>query len=199
VTASVGATPRNPFATRHTRPGCLLPRDARGEPLDLAALLATASSAVAIEGPHGAGKTNLLTALADRLAAVDRLAALLRPRTPWDGATVLRAVGRSRPGTTLCIDSWECIGPLWATLVRWAARRRHVGLVVTSHRPTGMPTVVRCDTTPTLLGRLVRELPDHGGLVDAADVDLAFRAHGGNIREALYDLYDRFEWRSRKD
>lgn len=199
MTVSVGAPPRNPFATRHTRPGRLVPRDAHGEPLDLADVLAAAPSAAAIEGRHGAGKTNLLTALAERLAAADRFAGLMRPRKLGDGAAVLRAVVRARPGTTLCIDSWECIGFLWAALVRWAARRRRVGLVVTSHRPTGMPTVVRCDTTPILLARLVDELPAHGGLVDAADVEDAFRAHGGDIREALYDLYDRFERRARKD
>ena len=198
MTAAVGATPRNPFATRHTRPGRLVPRDAQGEPLDLAALLARAPFAAALEGPHGAGKTNLLTALAARLDAEGRLAAVLRPRSPGDGAAVLRAVMRARPGTMLCIDSWECLGAPLAALIRWSARLRHVGLIVTSHRATGLPVVVRCVTTPALLARIVAELPGHGGLVDAADVADAFRAHGGDIREALYDLYDRFERRVRK-
>lgn len=191
--------PRNPFATRHTRPGRLVPRDAGGTPLDLAALLTRARSlgSAAIEGPHGVGKTNLLTTLAGLLDESDLLAGLVRPRAMRDGAAVLRAVLRARPGTTLCIDSWDTIGAAWAVAVRAAAWLCRVGLIVTSHRATGMPTVARCGTTPALLARLVSELPGHGGRIDACDVEQAFAAHGGDIREALYDLYDRFERRVR--
>lgn len=190
-------TPPNPFTTRHTRPGRLAPRNADGTPLDLAALLARAPAAGAIEGPHGAGKTNLLTAVAGRLAEAGRLAGLLRPRARRDGRHVLWAVVRARPGTTLCVDSWERVGTPWNALVVWAARRRRVGLVVTSHRPTGLPTLVRCRTTPALLARLVADLPGHGGLIDTTDVEQAYRTRRGDIREALYDLYDVFERRAR--
>jgi hypothetical protein len=31
--------------------------------------------------------------------------------------------------------------------------------------------------------------------VDEADIAAAFRRHGGNLRESLYDLYDRVERR----
>ena len=60
-----------------------------------------------------------------------------------------------------------------------------------------MRPLVRCVTTPALLGRLVDDLPGHGGLIATEDVEQAFRRHGGDIREALYDLYDRFERRTR--
>ncbi|MFM7107909.1 MAG: hypothetical protein ACKOZU_04820 [Planctomycetaceae bacterium] len=196
---STAAVPRNPFATRHTAPGRLAPRNARGDPLDLAALLVRlrAAGRAAIEGPHGAGKTNLLRALADRLVDDRDLAGLVRPRSPADGPGVLRAVRGAPPGTTLCIDSWEALGRTWAVAVRWTAWRRGVGLLVTSHRPTGMTMLVRCETSPDLLARLVEDLPPHGGLIDGADVERAFRRHRGDVREALYDLYDRFERRAR--
>ena len=189
----------NPFTTRHVRPGRLVPRDAAGEPLDLDALVtrARALGATALEGPHGAGKTNLLAALADRLAAVGLLADTIRIRTRRGGAVVLRAVLRAAPGATLCVDGWESLGRAAAAVIRRVAGFRGVGLIVTTHRAAGMPVLHRCGTTPALLARLVAELPDHGGLVGPADVAEAFAAPRGDVREALYDLYDRFERRSR--
>lgn len=199
TTAWIAAVPPNPFATRHTAPGRLAPRDSRGAPLDLAALLAAAraAGAAAIEGRHGAGKTTVLTALANRLAEAGLLAGLVRTRSRADGVAVLRAVRAAPAGTTVCIDSWEALGRVGAAVIRWAARRRRVNILVTSHRPTGMQTLVHCATTPDLLARLVADLPPHGGLIGAADVEQAFRRHDGDVREALYDLYDRFERRAR--
>lgn len=201
MTASLarGAS-HNPFSTRHTRPGRLAPRDAAGAPLDLPALLSRARAlrVAAIEGRHGAGKTNLLIALAGLLAAAGRHAGTLRPRSWRDGPAVLRAVLGAAPGTTLCIDSWEALGPPWAAIIGWAAWWRSVGLLVTSHAPTGLPVLVRCETSAVLLSRLVAELPGHLGLIGPADVEQAFGARRGDVREALYDLYDRFERRVRR-
>lgn len=193
------ATPRNPFATRHTRPGCLVPRDPAGEPLDVVALAARARRlrTAAIEGPHGAGKTNLLHALARHLAGADLLGGTVRVRSRRDGLAVVRAALRARPGTTVCVDGWEALGRAGAVVVRRLAACRRVGLVVTCHRSAGLPALVRCTTTPALLARLVADLPGHGGLIDASDVREAFAARCGNVREALYDLYDRFERRAR--
>lgn len=198
MTSGRGITRRgNPFATRHTRPGRLVPRDATGDPLNLAALVARARrlGAAAIEGPHGAGKTNLLAALAAELAVAGLHAGTLRPRSRRDGAAVLQAVRWARPGTTLCVDSWEALGGGRAVIIRWVARRRGIGLLVTSHRPAGMPVLLRCTTTADLLARLVADLPDHGGCIDRGDVAAAFVVRRGDLREALYDLYDRFERR----
>ena len=195
----IAAVPANPFATRHTAPGRLPPRGGRGEPLDLEPLLdrARAAGMAAIVGPHGAGKTNLLTALAARLDEAGLLAGLVRPRSRADGVAVFRAVRAASPGATLCIDSWETLGPALALVIRWTARRRRVGLLVTTHGSAGMPALMRCETTPELLTRLVADLPPHGGLIRHDDVEDAFLRHGGDVREALYDLYDRFERRAR--
>ena len=199
MTATAGG-PRNPFATRHTRPGRLVPRDAAGVPLDLEAVAARALTlgVAAIEGPHGSGKTNLLAALAKHLGADGRPVEAIRVRSARDGLRALGCIRRSGPGATVCVDGWEALGRTWAALVRWSASRRGVGLIVTCHRALGLPTLVRCTTSPALLARLVADLPAHEGLIGGSDIAAAFAARRGDVREALYDLYDRFERRARR-
>lgn len=191
--------PANPFATRHTRPGTLPPLTADGRPRDVAALAAEILrlGGAGLEGPHGSGKSTLLVALATELEARDRLATILRLGRRGS-VTALAAILRSAPGRVVCLDGWETLGRPLAALARLVARRRRVILVVTSHRPAGLPLTVRTETSLPLLEVLVRRLPDHGGLITADDMEAAFAGHRGNLREALLDLYDRFEHRARR-
>lgn len=197
---AVHARPRNPFATRHTRPGRVPPLDSMGHPIDLPTLLGrlrAGGASAAIQGNHGSGKTTLLMHLARSLECVGGLSACMRVRSRRDAAAAVAAIVTARAGTTVCIDSWEQMGMVLAAVARVAARIAGCGLLVTSHRDTGMPLLVRCETTPDLLAAIVRRLPESeqwlGRRVLAADVEHAFAACGGNVRDALYALYDRFE------
>jgi hypothetical protein len=60
---------------------------------------------------------------------------------------------------------------------------------VTSHRGGLLPTLVRCTTSPELLEGIVGELvrPPSPELRRTARV--LFDKHGGNVREALSELY----------
>lgn len=191
----------NPFATRHTRPGCLPPLDAAGRPLDMQLLLARAlaTRGAAIVGPHGSGKSNLLHHLA-LAAAAGGPVECVRLRS-WrdlpEAWTAIRRVGR---GGVACVDSWECVGPVERIVLIALARAVGVCLVVTAHHPSVLlATLLRCETTPRLLEAIVVRLvgpPQWGAVpIAAADVDAAFAGHGGDLREALYELYDRFESR----
>jgi hypothetical protein len=174
-TFATDARPGNPFATRYTRPGSLPPLDQHGCPLDLAALIARLDGleAAALEAPHGHGKSTLLLALAAALDAVGRPTTIVRVRG-WK-------------------DAWAACCAVVTAPRRTAVLRRT--LLVTSHQPAGLPVLWRCETTPDLLRAIIARLPDHGGLVDDADIAEAFHCHGGNLRESLYDLYDRVERR----
>ncbi len=194
-----GPRPRpasNPFATRHTQPGSLTPLDADGTPLDLAPLAARLhalpSSTGAIVGPHGSGKTNLLVHLARLLTETDHCVGPFRARSCRDAAGIVRAILRSTPGAIACIDSWEQLGRTGRLAVRWAAAWRRSGLLVTSHRVTELPTLIDCHTSRVLLERLVERLPGAGGM-SPSEIDDAFARHGGNLRDSLAELYDRFE------
>lgn len=188
--------PGNPFATRYTRPGTIPPLDERGRPLDLAALITRLDGlgAAAVEAPHGHGKSTLLLALAAALDATGRPVKMVRLRGWQDACAACRAVVTAPRRTAVFIDGWEQLGFLAAPL-RTAARVLRRTLLVTSHRPTGLPVLRPCETTPDLLRAIVARLPDRGGPVDEADIAAAFELHGGNLRESLYDLYDRVERR----
>lgn len=192
--------PSNPFSTRFTRPGSIAPLDASGQPVDLAALvdrLPRPGGCSAITAPHGHGKTSLLIALLDYASAAGRPTALARVGSPYDAWRVLAVVARTAPHTVVGIDGWDGLWCAVMPVVRLVAACRGASLLVTTHRPGRLPILARCETSQGLLSAIVDRLPHHGGFIDAADIDDAFDRHGGNVRESLYDLYDRFERRIR--
>lgn len=192
----------NPFCTRHVLPGRLPSFDASGRPVNLdevLARLAAIGGSAAIVGRHGSGKTTLLWQLADALEAEGRRVVRVRLRHTRDIGRLLEAVARVRRGGVVCVDSWERLGPLSSLAVTWCARVMSAGLIVTAHRTGPLPTLWESITTPAVLGAVVHQLAHPAGMpaVIEGDVDEAFREASGNIREALFLLYDRFEDRAR--
>jgi len=190
----------NPFSTRYTRPGSIAPLDVTGSPMNLDVLLDRLhgfGGTAAIVGPHGSGKSTLLTHLAAALERQGGRVPRIRLHSRADVPTAWMAIQRASPGDTVCIDSWECTGRLVGGLLRMVARVTGRHLLVTSHGRAGFPELVECTTSPALLRSIVGCLPDHelwlGTLVHKADIDRSFANHGGNLRESLYELYDRFE------
>lgn len=192
----------NPFSTRHTRPGRLPPLDAWGQPRDVGDLAGRALTlrGAAIVGPHGSGKSNLLHHLAEAIDTGGRRLERVRLQSRWDALRALSAVGRAGRGGTVCIDSWERAGLVERFVLVVTARAVGTRLLVTAHRPVAwLATLVSCETTPRLLEAIVSRLVGPpwrpGTMVRAGDIEAAFTGHGGDIREALYALYDRVESR----
>jgi energy-coupling factor transporter ATP-binding protein EcfA2 len=200
------ATPvSNPFSTRYTRPGRIRPLDGTGHPVDVDGLLERLQSlggTAAIVGPHGSGKSTLLVHLAEAIERRGGHAQRIRLHALRDASAAWTAIRQAAAGGTVCIDSWECIGLATRSLLRLAARLSGCGLVVTSHRKAAMPELTRCVTSASLLRAIVGSLPDHAcwheTLIRDTDIEAAFAMHGGNLRESLYELYDRFEARERR-
>lgn len=190
--------PANPFSTRFTRPGAIPPLDEHGDPMPLGELvsrLAAVGGIAAIVGHHGSGKSTLLHALARELAGASRLGRSVRLGAGWwkDVIAASTAVIRGPRTTVAMIDGWERLGPLTAAALHLAARICNRSLLVTAHARSTIPTLVECRTTAPLLGRIVDRLHPHGEATDAGAVAHAFEASRGDIREALFALYDRFE------
>lgn len=154
----------------------------------------------ALVGPEGHGKTTLLEQLGERLETrgfATRRVTLRRgqrrlPKT--DRRRLLRDLG---PRDVLLIDGAQELsrGSWW-----WLRSRSRAagGLVVTSHREGLLPTLLRCGTSPKLLEELVAELlgAEERGDLAALDLPTLYERHGGNVREALWELYDRWAGRA---
>ena len=191
---------RNPFATRYVASARLVPRDSRGRVLDLPMIverLGTIGGSGAIEGPHGTGKSTLLFHLSEVVAAEARPVVRIRLRSRGDVLGVLRSMRQTPRGGLACIDSWELFGPVGRSMVRCMAGGLGIGLMVTSHGPTDLPTLVSCRGSRALLEALVSQLPGHGEwfgtTIMPADLDAAIVEAGQDLRKAFDLLYDRFE------
>ncbi len=198
--ATTGRHPTNPFATRHTRPGAIPPLDERGLARSVPGLLEAIDrlgGSAAFTGPHGTGKSTHLAAVVAALTAEGRAVHSLRVRRCRDLVPVLAGLGRAARGGTLCIDGWESLGAPAGLLVVLLARLRGVRLIVTSHRPTLLPTAVQTRATLPPLSGIVERLPPAAGLLTPADLTGAFTRHAGNLRESLAELYDVVEARRR--
>jgi hypothetical protein len=150
----------------------------------------------ALVGPQGSGKSTLLGILAPMIQA---RGCPIR-RINLDGEPEFFEAARHRPfftslepGTVVLLDSAEKLGRRrWRSFERES--RRAGGLLITTHNPGFLPTLLECRTTPGLLEDLVRELVG----ADAAALPLGrlYALHRGNLRLALRALYDLYAARA---
>jgi hypothetical protein len=138
----------------------------------------------AIVGPRGSGKSTLLEELAGRVGG-----ALVH--VPGNGrpARAGKLVGSVGPGGLLLLDSSERLSAAGWWSVRLRTRRLR-GLVITTHRPGRLPTLVECRTSPQLLMELVGELVPGDVRSLAPLLGPMFDRHNGNLRKCLRELYD---------
>jgi hypothetical protein len=144
----------------------------------------------AIVGPHGSGKTTLLEDIEPLLAG--RGFRVWHVRLDTDHRR-LPADWRARASgldgrDIVCLDGAELLGPLAWRRFRWSVRRAG-GLMVTSHRSGRLPTLVTCATSVELLQRIISRLTP-APIASAPPATDLFARHGGNLRDALRELYD---------
>ena len=144
----------------------------------------------ALVGPQGSGKTTLLEDLAPHLSKRNLFARYLRldrDQPTFDPETLDRFFAHLTDCDVICLDGCEQLSDrAWREFRRRSERAG--GLIVTTHEPGRLPTLVTCSTTPQLLREIIERLigPEH-----SIDVNALHRKHRGNIRDALRDLYDR--------
>jgi hypothetical protein len=151
----------------------------------------------AVLGPHGSGKSALLATLVEDLERLPRR--VLRVEL-HDGERRLpdhaRRALTQDPPEQLVIDGYEQLGRLARWRLRGNCRRRGLGLLVSAHRPVGLPELYRTRVDLDLAQRLVEHLQaGHEPRVAAADVAAAHARHREDVRELLFALYDLYESR----
>ena len=194
MTGRVGRLPRvNPFSARFVEPGAVPYRLPGGAELGgFADRLRAAGGWGELVGPHGSGKSTLLACLLPLLSGWTvrrvRLSTSARalPADLWP---------LSGPRPLLVIDGFEQLGWLGRRRVVRACRRAGAGLLVTTHRPTGLPLLHRTDVTPETLAWVLNRLvpPADRTVLAGFDPAARLRAHRGSLREVLFELYDRWE------
>jgi hypothetical protein len=159
----------NPFATCWTRPGALPFFFPNGDSAEfLVARLAALGYRGQILGPHGSGKSTLLAALRPLLAAAGR------PIQIVDGFEE-----RSLPAR------WK---------IRATSRVFGRGLLVTAHHPVGLPTLIELRPDTALVREIVSKLQANTpSPICDADIEDSIARRGVNVREVLFDLFNRHE------
>ncbi len=150
----------NPFATRFVRPGSLpyFFGDDGSETLgSILARLRDNAWRGEIIGPHGSGKTTLLVQL---LQAARDAGGRVTFFSLNDRQRRLPRDWQSQIGSAsfVAIDGYEQLGG-WA---RWRLKRfcrsPRIGLVVTAHAPTGLPTLYRTHPCVATARKVVEQL-----------------------------------------
>jgi hypothetical protein len=154
--------------------------------------LALLGHRAAVVGPHGRGKTTFLEDLRDRLEehGFHTRSVVLhrgdRRLTPLQEESLFGGLSRE---DVLLLDGAEQLGRLTWLRVRRRSRAAG-GLVVTSHQPGLLPTLLDCRTSPELLDSIVRDLLGPEAETLRSTLEELFTRHGGNLRNALRELYD---------
>jgi hypothetical protein len=186
----------NPFATCWTKPGALAFKFSNGESAEqVVGRLAAQNWRGEIIGPHGAGKSTLLETLKPWLAATGRqvTAITLREREHRLPRGFLQGA-LAPPQPLVIIDGYERLSRPNRVWLRWQCRRFGAGLLVTSHVAADLPPLIRLQPELDLIEQLVSQLNQfRPSTITPADIAASHACRGSNVRELLFDLYDRHE------
>ncbi len=198
VTSETSERIANPFSTRWVRPGavpyCFPPEmDAAG----LVESFRQNDRKGAIAGPHGSGKSTLLATL---IPEIEKLGYPIEQFVLHAGQRELpHGLNSHDHPKIFVVDGFEQLGWLSRLQIAAAVRRNACGLLVTVHdegMTSGLPVIFRAAGDLRTLQHIVDHcLPSHDNLIVPDDVTASFQAHRGNMREALFALYDLFEQR----
>ena len=167
-------------------------------PASLVARLRDNSWQGQILGPHGSGKSTLLAALVPVLEAAGKTVERYAVQAGSPLAIKTENMTAWTDKTLVIIDGYEQLGWLARRKLRSLVRSRSAGLLVTAHKDAGLPTVFSTQPSEELARQIVaRLLPVGDATITDADIARAYAAHGDNLRELLFALFDVYQSRPR--
>lgn len=201
MTAMLSGAAVNPFSTRYHAPGALaycFEDDANASAEALYEKFLASGRRGEIVGPHGTGKTTLLCALETearrRGHAVRRVTLREAERRLSAGWWRIDGVDR-----VVFLDGAEQLSRLGFWRVQRRCRREGLGLLVTAHRSLGLPALYSTSVSEAMARRLAERIlascPQAPRLVEPDEAAAALRAAHGDLRVALFALYDLYEER----
>ena len=196
---------QNPFSTRFIRPGAIpwLSTDASLNSLLLR--LCSVDNRALICGPHGSGKSTILSHLVSTAQRQGLNVHYLRISSWLDVIGVIRVFATIRPKKSLvAIDSWELLGFLGWFLCQ-LADFRGVGVILTVHEVpwwNRWPVLLHMEADAKTFQQLVHELMTKSSRSENIKFSRAMlhdvlQRNSGNFRESFFELYDHYERQSR--
>ncbi len=146
----------------------------------------------ALVGPDGSGKTTLLEDLQQALAeqGIRTRMVFVNDTAPLPDPACRRLLSELTRDEVLLLDGADLVSRSCWSLIKRHTITHTYGLVITSHRPGLLPTLLECRTSPALLHDIARELQSPDSPIPTERLDILFRRHQGNIRACLRELYD---------
>ena len=198
-----GTSASNPFRSERLRPGVVPFLFGDGQSMDdVLEQLQRSHWRGEIVGPHGTGKSTLVQELLPLIASDGHpvvFGSFSGGRQQWNELPA--AAGASdraekKPQRVIVIDGFEQLSAFARWKCKWLTYWLGWGLVVTTHRSVGLPVLVRTNVSSQLAQEIARRIAgdDFGGL-NQSDVESALAEHQGNMRDALFWLYDQIEAR----
>ena len=196
---------QNPFSTRFVQPGAIpwLATD-----ISLRAVLFRlydVDNRAIICGPHGSGKSTILSHLASVAQREGLKVHCLRIRSWIDAIRVMRVFATINPKQSLVsVDSWELLGFLGWFLCQFADFRGLCVVVTVHERPWWnnwhvlLHTIADDKTFSLLVHELMTKYAGSKTIeFSGAMLRDVFQRHSGNLREGFFELYDHYERQSR--
>ena len=195
---------QNPFATSEVLPGKLdfLFGEAETSMDSIAESFRLNGYRGQIVGPHGSGKSTLTRNLIEQLSPEVQFIAL----RPIDliGLEELPNIYVKNDLAAIVIDGMEQLSTKIVRQFQQWSRQTGQGLLFTCHHPIdGSPLLHRTQESFSVFVKLTNRLsansqaPASRVASDMTSLREIFSATDGNIREALFDMYDRIERRTR--
>ncbi|MGA2259432.1 MAG: hypothetical protein ABSG53_32560 [Thermoguttaceae bacterium] len=191
----------NPFCAARLRPGTIDFVFEQGKSLEqLVDALAAKAWRGQITGGHGTGKSTLLAALTPAVESRGRpvKSITLSARQRHLPRRFTRSLQRTAGRGVAAVDGVEQL-PIWnRLLLKRFCQTRGVGLIVASHRSAHLPSLYETSVDEIRAWSVVQRLQDgFPPYIQIGDLVERLARHLGNLREALFDLYDLYEERSR--
>ena len=196
----------NPFSASRIRPGAIpfiftTPKEWE----HLLARIGACNYWGEIVGQHGTGKSTLLLQIGEHLKSCGQRARRFRAsRRGW--LATARQLSRHRESVdVVLLDEFDSLPWIGRRQVVSLLRRNRAGLILSSHRTHGLPTLLRTSTNTRLARHVVESLLSQREHLQEAELKSTYRPpteecltalldkHDGNMREVLFDLYDQFE------
>ena len=191
----------NPFCAARLRPGTIEFVFEAGTSLEqLVDSLEAKAWQGQIVGRHGTGKSTLLAALMPAIEGRGRLVKSVtlvagQRHLPREFITSLRL---SAGLGVAAVDGFEQLHFWSRRFLKRFCRTHGIGLVVASHRPAKLPSLYETAIDETRAWKVVERLQNgFPPRIESGDLTVRLARHQGNLREALFDLYDLYEERSR--